>query len=95
MELFTPLTKFYDAIEDDVRITPSHISVYMALLQQWNAEGGINPVSISREAIMKKAKISARSTYNKCINNLQEYGYIKYLPSNGCLQTSKAFLRGV
>ena len=80
MELFPPLTEFYEAIEDDVRIGTSHISLYMALLQQWNLNGGINPVTIVRTSIMKAVKINARYTYNKCINNLQEFGYITYPP---------------
>jgi hypothetical protein len=75
MELFPPLTTFYQAIEDDVRINTTHISLYMALLQQWNTIGGINPFQIERDAIMKTAKINARYTYNKCINDLQDFGY--------------------
>jgi len=73
MELFPPLTGFYDAIEDDVRISTTHISLYMALFQQWNINGGTNPVTIIRGSITKAAKISARHTYNKCMNNLQEF----------------------
>jgi hypothetical protein len=69
MELFPALTRFYDAIEDDVRISPTHISLYMALLQEWNINGGTNPVTIVRGGIMKAAKINARHTYNKCMNN--------------------------
>ena len=95
MELFTPLTKFYEAIEDDVRISPSHISIYMALLQQWNITGGVNPISISRDPIMKNSKISARSTYNNCLHDLQEYGYIKYQPSTCGYRRSKIYLKGI
>ena len=40
MELFPPLTGFYEAIEEDVRIGTTHISLYLALLQQWNLNGG-------------------------------------------------------
>ncbi|HEY9342622.1 MAG TPA: hypothetical protein VIQ23_13645 [Hanamia sp.] len=95
MELFSPLTEFYEAIEDDVRIGTSHISLYMALLQQWNLNGGLNPVIIIRTAIMKAAKINARYTYNKCMNNLQEFGYIIYLPSSNAFSSSIVYLRGL
>lgn len=95
MELFPPLTGFYTAVADDVRINATHISLYMALLQQWNIEGGKNPFPIKREAIMKTAKISARYTYNKCLNNLQEYGYIRYLPSSNSFTQSIIFLKKV
>lgn len=95
MELFTPLTGFFEAIEDDVRIGTTHISLYMALLQQWNINGGINPVIIARATIMKTAKINARYTYNKCMNNLQEFGYITYLPSSNPYTSSTVYLRGL
>jgi hypothetical protein len=93
--MFEPLTVFYEAIADDVRIGTTHISLYMALLQQWNMNGGKNPVTFGRCDIMKAAKINARYTYNKCINNLQEYGYITYLPSSNPFTLSIVYLKGL
>lgn len=60
MEPFPPLTVFYKTIATDARIGVTHISLYMALLQQWNINGGINPVTIIRVDIMMAAKINAR-----------------------------------
>lgn len=93
MELFPPLTGFYEAIKEDVRISTTHISLYMALLQQWNLSGGKNPLSIERALIMEAAKINARYTYNKCMNNLQEFGYITYLPSVNQFTNSTVYLK--
>ncbi len=95
MELFTPLTEFYEAILEDPRISTAHISLYMALLQQWNISGGTNPVTIVRRSIMKAAKINARYTYNRCMNNLQEYGYITYKPSSNPFVCSTIYLKGL
>jgi replication initiation and membrane attachment protein DnaB len=95
MELFPPLSGFYDAIKEDVRIGSTHISLYMALLQQWNLASGKNPFSIERAVIMKAAKINARYTYNKCMNNLQEFGYITYLPSLNQFTNSIVYLKGL
>jgi replication initiation and membrane attachment protein DnaB len=95
MELFPPLSGFYEAIEDDVRIGTTHISLYMALLQQWNLAAGRNPFLIERVVIMKAAKINARYTYNKCMNNLQEFGYITYLPSSNQFTNSTVYLKGL
>ncbi len=92
MALFSPLTEFYKAIAEDQRIGSTHISLYMALLQQWNINDGKNPVLIYRPAIMKAAKISSRHTYNKCINSLHEYGYIIYEASLNPVVHSKAYL---
>lgn len=93
MDIFPPLTGFYDAIAADTRISASHISIYMALLQQWNVNGGSNPVKIERALIMKAAKINARQTYNKCINQLQEYGHIVYEPCSNQFEASVIHLK--
>jgi hypothetical protein len=93
MELFLPLSEFYNAIADDARIGATHISLYMALLQQWNMSGGANPFDIKRAIIMKGAKINSRCTYNKCINNLKEFGYITYMPSINSSTQSKVYLK--
>lgn len=95
MEVFPSLTGVYEAIKDDVRISTIHISLHMALLQQWNLTGGRNPLSIERAAKMKAAKINDRYTYNKCINNLQEFGYIKYQPSSNPINCSKVYLNNL
>lgn len=95
MDIFPPLTGFYDAIAADTRIGASHISIYMALLQQWNISGGSNPVKIERALIMKTAKINARQTYNKCINQLQEYGYIIYEPCSNQFEASVIHLKNI
>jgi hypothetical protein len=93
MELFPQLTIFYNAIADDARIGATHISVYMALLQQWNLNGGQNPILIERSFIMKAAKVNARYTYNKCMNNLHEFGYIIYIPSANSFTQTKVFIK--
>lgn len=95
MEVFAPLTVFFDAIADDTRISATHISLYVSLLNDWNMKGGLNPFAIERDTIMKTAKISARRTYHRCINNLQEYGYIKYLPASNSFTQSMVYLKRV
>ena len=81
MELFPPLSEFYASAADDPRIGSTHISLYMALLQQWNVGGGINPFFIERLPVMRLAKISARHTYNKCLTDLHTFGYLVYTPA--------------
>lgn len=93
MELFSPLTNFYTAVSEDPRIGTTHVSIYLALLQQWNVKGGVNPFPIERAAIMKIAKISARHTYNRCMNDLQAFGYLAYTPSANASTRSSVYLK--
>jgi hypothetical protein len=81
MKVSQLLSDFYEAIEGDARVRSTHISLYFALLQKWKASGETNPMTIVREEIMKMAKISARHTYNKCMHELHQFGYIRYIPS--------------
>ncbi|MGZ3838170.1 MAG: hypothetical protein ACXVMS_05905 [Flavisolibacter sp.] len=67
----------------------------MALLQQWNLMGGINPIAIKRLPVMKAAKINSRFTYNKCMNDLQDFGFIIYQPSLNAFRASSVFLKEV
>ena len=68
MKPFHPLSDFYKAIEDDARINATHISLYFALLNKWNLNQSQDPISVVRDELMKAAKINARLTYNKCMN---------------------------
>jgi len=95
MQTFSPLTVFYEAIDGDARINTTHISLYMALLQQCNLMQAKNPVSIKRDDIMKSAKVSARHTYYKCMNELHEYGYIIYRPSSNPSEKSIVHLKSL
>ncbi|MBA4139374.1 MAG: hypothetical protein H0X70_02555 [Segetibacter sp.] len=92
MEPFELLTEFYETIADDARIGVTHISVYIALVKEWNSNKGRSPVLINRKGIMKTAKISSRHTYNKCINDLHQFGYIKYIPTSNALDSSQVYL---
>lgn len=81
MNYIRHLTGFYDKIQQDERLNPTHISLYLALFQFWNINHFQNPISISRNEMMKLSKISALGTYHKCIKELQNFGYIEYIPS--------------
>lgn len=81
MNYIRHLTGFYDRIQQDDRLNPTHISLYLALFQFWNLNHFQNPISISRNEMMRLSKIAALGTYHKCIKQLQDFGYIEYLPS--------------
>jgi hypothetical protein len=94
MELSEHFLGFYEAIALDQRISSMHISLYMALLFQHVASLE-NPIHIERLSVMQRAKISARSTYNKCMHELHEYGYIKYIPSYNFYLGSLVYIRKI
>ena len=85
------LGEFYEAIADDLRIGTSHICLYLALVNEGNSETG-EFFPVDRAKLMKNAKIS-RKTYHKCMQELREYGYIKYEPANSPFSRSRVLLK--
>lgn len=86
------LSAFYDAILNDARISPAHISLYIALFQKWSVNGYENPVAFTSREIMPMAKIDSRATYHKCLQDLVESGYFRYIPSCNPFLKSLAFM---
>jgi len=79
--MFRPLSVFFDGIDNDARISITHIGLYATLVQYWQAQGFPNPMRAYTREIMPLAKISASTTYHKCIRDLHDFGYISYEPS--------------
>jgi hypothetical protein len=91
MKTLKPLSDFFKAIEKDYRISITHIGIYAALLQFRTEKGFVNPIEVYRYEIMKLAKITGPVTYHKCIRELNEYGYISYLPKRNRNQRSTIY----
>lgn len=91
METIKPLTDFFQAIEKDYRISSTHIGIFAALLYYRSLQGFVNPIEAFRSQIMVLAKISAPQTYRKCMNDLTDYGYLRYVPSFKKNQPSKIY----
>lgn len=81
MNYIKHLTGFFIRIASEETIYPTHISLYLALFQSWNINRFKNPIIISRDEMMKTSRIASKATYHKCIKELQNMGFIEYLPS--------------
>ena len=56
MNYIKHLTGFFNKINNENTINPTHISLYLSLFQCWNVNRFKNPTGISREEIMKASK---------------------------------------
>ncbi|MDD4426952.1 MAG: hypothetical protein PHG64_00935 [Paludibacter sp.] len=92
MNYILQLSGFFQRVSKDSRLNPTHVSLYMAIFQFWNAGHFRNPVTISRQELMKISKISAKATYHKCIKDLHNFGYIQYFPSFNPFKGSLVYL---
>lgn len=85
------LMGFFVRAQDDHRVGPHHVALYVAIFQEWCINEGKNPVTVTQQRIGQLAKIG-RSTYHKCMHELDTYGYIKYVPSYSAVLGSLVYL---
>ncbi|MEO2127101.1 MAG: hypothetical protein ABGW91_02970 [Christiangramia sp.] len=89
MNYIRHLNEVFSLFDKDDRLNPSHISLYMALFQEWNSSRFSRGFWINRREMMNAAKIGAKSTYHRCIWDLHNWNYLVYIPSNNPYKGSK------
>lgn len=92
MNYIKHLTGFFEKVATDKTLNPTHVSLYMSLFQFWNCNRFKNPISISRDEVMRISKISSKATYHKCLKNLHSLGYLNYEPSYNPFKGSHVYL---
>ena len=81
MNYIRHLNAFFSYVKSDTRLTSSHVSLYMALFQNWNVNRFKNPFPITREDVMSLSALGSKNTYHKCLKDLHHFGYIFYRAS--------------
>lgn len=92
MNYIKHLTGFFERVAKDNSLNPTHVSLYMALFQYWNFNRFRNPISISRDELMRISKISSKATYHKCLKNLHTLRYVDYQPSYNPFKGSQVIM---
>ena len=92
MNYIKHLTGFFEKIINDHSLNPTHISLYISLFQCWNTNRFQNPISITRDEVMRISKICSKATYHKCIKELHQKGYLVYEPSYNPFRGSLVYL---
>lgn len=83
------LNAVFEQFQKDNRLNPTHISLYLALFQLWNYYRFRESFHVNREDVMKLSKIGSKSTYHRCIKELNHWKYIVYFPSHNPYRGSK------
>lgn len=73
---------FFKIVYEDDRLSPYHVSLYMAIFQFWNYNRFKETFSAASGELMQLSKVKSKSTYSKCLNELNDWKYIIYSPSN-------------
>src|SRR5690554_7774579 len=83
------LNSFFMTIAKDTRLNPTHISLYMALFNYWNINRFPKDFIIFRDEVMKLSKIGSKSTYHRCLKQLDTWKYLRYIPSHNSFKGSR------
>lgn len=77
---FEQLRAFYGWVMNnaDKQVRPSHVSIYVFLLNQNNRVNWVEWFKCPFDLAMQGAVIGSRSTYYKCLDDLDKWGLIKY-----------------
>lgn len=81
MNYIKHLSSYFSLVASDHTLNPTHISLYIAIFQFWNLNRFQNPISITRDEVMRISKIGSKATYHKCMRELHNKGYVIYEPS--------------
>jgi hypothetical protein len=83
------LNTVFKLFQEDGRLNPTHISLYLALFQLWNYHRFRESFHVNRDDVMKLSKIGSKSTYHRCVKELNYYKYLVYEPSHNPFHGSK------
>lgn len=75
------LCYFINRVASDVRLRPTHTSLYLALCSCWIISGYPKEINVTRGKLMRAAHIQSIVTYHKVLSELKQLGYIQYVPS--------------
>lgn len=87
------LNNFIDAIKDDPRIGPAHISLYAALLALGYSQSFHGAIKISNRTLRAQCKLYGCATYYRVLKELHLYGYIFYQPTFDHVKGSRVQLK--
>lgn len=89
MNYIKHLNGVFGQFAKDNRLNPTHISLYVALFQIWNKNFFKDEFYINREEVMAFSKIGSKSTYHRCIKELNHWNYLLYTPSHNPFKGSR------
>ena len=89
MNYIKHLNAAFQMIVNDSRLNPTHVSLYMALFQLWNITRFSEVFYINRQEVMQFSKIGSKTTFHRCMQDLHNWKYIKYIPSHNIYKSSE------
>jgi hypothetical protein len=78
MKTGNDLIGFMNEAREDPRLSPLHLSVFLALIYLRAEQESEHEVQVSARQLMPLAKIASPGPYHRVIRELDKWGYIRY-----------------
>ena len=72
---------FVNSVTEDQRLNVWHLALLLALVQLAYRQNETRIIRVSRSKLMLLSHINTLPTYHKYFKQLQDFGYLKYIPS--------------
>ncbi len=82
----------FELLARTAEATPYHVSLYVALFQQWNEARFPADIVLFKDELMQAAHIGSPKTYRACLRDLSAWGLITYQPSHSEYRASRALM---
>lgn len=79
--IITNWLEFLTLITEDKRLNVWHIGLLIAVIKLANMQNEKDFIRVSRSKLMYYSHVKNITTYHKYFKQLQDFGYIKYIPS--------------
>lgn len=91
----TQLRNFFEKTSRDTRLSTLHVALYHALLIWWRTNKDTAEFKINDGLLRKASKIPSILLYQRCLKELEEWGYLHYFPSQQPEKESIISLTGI
>jgi hypothetical protein len=89
------LRNFFEKTSRDARLSTLHVALYHTLLIYWMTNKGKAEFKINDVLLRKAGKIPSMLLYQRCLKELEEWGYLRYFPSQQPEMESIVSLTGI
>ena len=92
MNYIQHLNSFFTWVQNEKKVKPTDICLYLSLFQEWNRLYFPLSFPIDFNQLKKLCKIQSKTTFYQSLNNLETYGLIRYKNTSHPYQKSQVTL---
>jgi hypothetical protein len=81
MNRMQQLDPVFSQLKEDDRVASTHVALYGTLARLWKAANYATPFSFDKTMVRQASKIRSDGALDKCLQELELWGYLRYFTS--------------